>query len=748
MLATWGHLVYRRRWAALALSLLVLVASIGVLAQAGSLGNGNNTQTEAGRAASLIDSELPRTSGSSFAVIFGSPTLSVHDVRFRRAMQTALGPLRADRRVTSVQTPYDMGPAQAAAMESRDGHYALAVIAVRDGSGTAQGYYPELRALIHSSTLSTMAVGDLAINHDFDHILGQDLQRAEQVSLPLVLLLLLLVFGTLLAALLPLGVGMLAVVGGFAGIYLLARLTPVSQYAFNVVTLVGLGVAVDYSLFIVSRFREELARGATVENALARALDTAGRAIVFSGLTVAIGLAGLLFYQGTFLASMGGAGAIVVAFAVLYALTFLPAVLALLGPRVNAWRLPLGRRQSGRSLWHGLATAVMRRPVVVLALTVPFILLAGSPVLGIRLANSDVTALPPQAETHRGVDLLRRQFPGQDQTQISVVVRYPGGRVLSAARVGALYDLSRRIAALPDVLRVEGPVNVDPSLNRAGYQALYARPQATLPAAVRAQVRQNVGTHIVLLTVLSARPAASDQARDLVRTIRALHTAGDGHILVTGQTAFDLDTITLIADDTPAALGFIVVMTYLVLFLLLGSVVLPLKAIVMDMLSIMASFGLLVWIFQQGHLAAQLNFTPASLDPSVPVLLFGIVFGLSMDYEVLLLSRMKEEHEHTGETRQAVAAGLERSGRLITGAAAIMVAVFLAFALADSVIIKAIGLGLALAVAIDATIVRALIVPATMRLLGGLNWWAPRPLAHLHRRLHGTDALPVREVAA
>jgi RND superfamily putative drug exporter len=257
-----------------------------------------------------------------------------------------------------------------------------------------------------------------------------------------------------------------------------------------------------------------------------------------------------------------------------------------------------------------------------------------------------------------------------------------------------------------------------------------------------------VGAHIAVLTVLSARPAGSDAARALVRAIRALHPAGDGQLLVTGQPAYDLDTVALIARDAPAALGFIVVMTYLVLFVLLGSVVLPLKAVLTDMLSIAASFGLLVWIFQQGHLAAQLNFTPASIDPTVPVLLFAILFGLSMDYEVLLLTRIKEEHLRTGDTGQAVATGLERSGRLITGAAAIMVGVFVAFALADTVIIKAIGWGLVLAVAIDATLVRALIVPATMRLLGGLNWWAPRPLARLSLP-HGEGAasLPLAETA-
>ena len=449
---------------------------------------------------------------------------------------------------------------------------------------------------------------------------------------------------------------------------------------------------------------------------------------------MAIGLAGLIFYQGTFLASMGVAGAIVVAFAVLYSLTFLPAVLALLGPRVNRWRLPFLRPRPGRGFWAHLASWVMRRPVLVLAVTVPLVVLTGTPFLQLRLANGDVSSLPPSAEAYRGAQLLRQQFPGQDTTYIGVVAFYPTGHPLTAARVGALYDLSRRLARLRDVSGVQGPLNLNPHLGRAAYQRLYTGPRDRLGPAIQQALHQSVGRHIVAFTVLTPRPAESDAARAVVHAIRGERLAG-GQVLVTDQTAYDIDAIALIRDHTPAAVGFVVLMTYLVLFVLLGSVVLPLKAVITDILSISASFGALVWIFQQGHLSTLLNFTPASLDPTVPVLLFCIVFGLSMDYEVLLLSRMKEAYEQSGDARSAVAEGLERSGRLITGAAAIMVAVFLAFGLADVALIKAIGLGMAIAVTVDATIVRALIVPATMRLLGRLNWWAPRPLARLHRRV-------------
>jgi len=717
MLEGWGRFVHRRRWAVLGASLAMLALSGVLLAQGGDLGNPDTIpSTESGRASQLLSTELPRPTGAptgaSFTVVFRSETLAVADPAYRQAVTDALAPLRGDARVTSIRTYYD---APTPSLLSRDGHGMLAFVQLKDPRAVAEVYFEDLRALIRSDTLTILATGGLPINRDFDVILDRDLQRAEIVSLPVALILMLIVFGTVVGALVPLGVGVLAIVGGLGGVFLLTRFTDVSTYALNIVTLIGLGTSIDYSLFVVARFREELAAGASREDALARSMATAGRAVVFSGLTVAIGLSGLLFFEGTFLASLGLAGAIVVAVAVVYALTFLPALLAILGPRVNAWRLPFPRRaQTGSGLWHSIATAVMRRPLLVLVPTVAFVLAAGSPFLHIRLANADTTALPPQSESRRGYDMLVRDFPGQEQAAFPIVLYFADGEPLRSGRDAEVFALSRKIAALPDVLRVEAP---------------FDDTGRVLPATAV------TGPHIVVMRVVTARPASSDEARDLVRAIRALPDPAGGEILISGQTAFDLDTIDFIATHAVRAVTFIVVLTYLALFLLLGSVVLPLKAVLMNLLSISASFGAMVWVFVEGHFSQLMNFTPQALDPSVPVILFCIVFGLSMDYEVLLLSRIQEEYKRTGDNTHAVAEGLERSGRLITAAAAIMVAVFTGFALADVVIIKSIGLGMAVAVALDATLVRALIVPAAMRLLGDLNWWAPGPIARAHRWL-------------
>ena len=715
LLAWWGRFVYRRRWLVLVLSLLTVGASAASLIAGGQLRNVEFRDTEAGRASQLIRDEFPPVTGapvaatSSFVLIFTSNEgLAAADPRFVDGMNAALAPLRSDSRVVSIVTPDSVPPASAAALRSKDGKRALANVTVKGTTTEAEGFFSQLRALVRTDTFEVLSTGNIPLNGDINAALDRDLQRAEFVSLPLAFVLLLVVFGSAAAALLTLGVGVLVIVAGLGATFALARAIDVSQYALNIVTLIGLGVAIDYSLFIVSRFREELARGSEVESAVGIALATAGRAILFSGITVAIGLAGMLFYPGTFLVSLGVSGSLVVAAAVLYGLTFLPALLSILGPRAGAWRLPLPRSRGGGGVWHSIATTVMRRPVLVLVPTIALIAIAASPFTQLRLASADATILPPTIESRRGYDVLVNEFPGQGQSTVTVVARFPDDPLNHRA---ALEDLRARLAALPNVLRVDMPLSP-------------------------------TGPHIALLSVRTASTAQSDEARAIVRAARAQSLDG-GAVLVTGQTAFDVDAVDYLVERTPIAVGFVTLTTMLALFFLLGSIVLPLKAVAMNALSVSASFGALVWIIQQGHLANVLNFTPQSIEPSLPVIMFCIMFGLSMDYEVLLLSRIQEEYRRTGDNVAAVAMGLERSGRLITGAAAIMVGVFVAFALADVVIIKSVGIGLTIAVLLDATLVRALVVPATMRLLGRANWWAPWRLgrgAHLEAASTTMDA--------
>ena len=763
MFARWGRFVYRFRWATLVVSAVLLGASvIGVLTGGQVVGNeGFGASLEAGRTASLVTRDIHRDQPvvvtSGMTLIFSSATLKVTEAEFQAAMESAIAPLRGDARISGLTTPYSVPASEQATFMSRDGHKALVMVQFKDQARTSERYINEVIAAVHPGPLTVVATGQVPLNLAFNSTLDSDLVRAEYVALPVTFLMLILIFAAIVAALLPLGVGLLAIVGGLAGTMLLARFTDVSQYATNIVSLIGLAVAIDYSLFVVNRFRDELAAGATREEAIAIAMSTAGRAITFSGVTVAIGLSAMLFYQGTFMASMGAAGGIVVAIAVIYGLTFLPAALAILGNAVDWWprwarRLvpSLGvRRPAETGAWHAMATWVMRRPWFALIPALAVLIALGTPFLQLRMASSDVDALPPSNQARQGYDTLINDFPGWNESSVEAVAYYPDSSPFSPEHIGATYDLGRRLAALPNVIRVESIFDINPGLGRLDYQSLYSGSRDSLPSAMQDALANSAGKHIVLLNVLTNTPYTSDESRAIVRAVRAEHLT-DGQVLATGGTAFDLDVVNFILQRTPVAIGTVILVTYVILFLLTGSVVLPLKAVLTNLFSISASFGALVFVFQQGHLSGLLGFTAQSIDPSIPVILFSLVFGMSMDYEVLLISRIQEEYQRTGDNQAGVAMGLEKSGRLITGAAAIMCAVFIAFGLAQVVIIKSIGIGLAVAIALDATTVRILIVPAVMRILGRANWWAPRPLALLHRRLgageFGAQARqPVRE---
>ena len=717
MLMRWGDFVYRRRWAVLVLSVgFVALAIAGIVKGTSPSFNGNSTGTEAASADQLVQQQLPAQNARSLTLLYRSPTLTADSPAFQAAMQSSIAPLQADQRVQSILTPANGGPA-AASLVSRDQHEALAVVTLKDDGQASRATYADLRAEVGpSGPLQVLGTGDLAINAAFSSELGHDLSAASRTSLPITAILLLLVFGTVVAALLPLGVGALAVAGGFAGIFVLARFVDVSQYATDLTALIGLGVGIDYSLFVVSRYREQLARGDSPQQSLQVAMATAGRSVIFSALTVAIGLSGLLFFRGSYLATMGLGGAFAVVAAVVYAFTLLPALLAILGRRVNWLRLPVvGRQASGRGFWHMIANQVMRRPVVALVPALAILAVIASPVRGLQLGSGGIALLPPEDQARYAYDQIAQNFPHRDQEVIPVVLHYGSGDPLSAQRSAYTDRLAATIATMPGVLSVDNPAS------------------ASASAAAR---QAGVGAGIVELQVHSSYQPSSAQAKSLVGSIRNQAGPPGGSKLVGGSTAFTEDDVAWIVSRTPAAAVYVVLVTYLVLFLLVGSLLLPLKAVVMNLVSLGAAFGAIVWIFQEGHLSRWLDFTPQTQDPSIAVLIFCILFGLSMDYEVLMLNRIREEWQRTGDTRAAVAIGLERSGRLITGAAAIMVAVFASFGFGSgTVLIKALGIGLAVAITVDATLVRAVVVPAVMRLLGDLNWWAPGPLARLQRRL-------------
>jgi RND superfamily putative drug exporter len=731
MFSALAAFIYRRRWATLAASALFLAGSIAMVVRGGALTGGAFGDSESERVQALVAGVVGVSTDNTIVAVFHSPTLDPRNEPFQVAMKAALAPLAGDPAVLSVMTPDDAPPALAPDMVNGNAKSAVAMISLRGDFKATLAAYPEVRAKLRSAELEITCTGNLPFMDNLDAVLEHDLVRAEIVSLPLALLVLLLVFRTAVAAALPVGVGALAVVGGIAIVLGLSHVTDMAEYTINVCSLIGLGVAIDYSLFTVSRYREELALGRDYPEALAFALESAGRVVCFSGLAVGTGLVGLMFFEGSFLRAMGIGGAVVVLLAIVFALTFLPALLAVLGPRIHAGRLPLPLLGPSEGFWQRAASWVMQRPVSVLVPTLAVLCVMGSPFSRLEMTSADVRVLGLDVEARKGYELLRRDFPEEGDNRVVMGVEFPSAPALTAARIGALYDLSAKIAKIPHVRKVESLVS-DEGMGREDYQTVLLDPPDLYKAQVESGKKMTVGDRVVLLYALTDSAPASLASHEVIRALRADRAVLDGTLQVGGQTAADMDATDYVRARTPRAVGFVMATTFVILFLLLGSVVLPIKAILMNFLSVAGSFGALVWVFQEGHLGIA---DPRPVEQVLPVLLFCVLFGLSMDYEVLMLSRIKEAYARTGDNTLAVAEGLEKTAGLITSAAAIMIVVFAAFALARVVLIRAVGFGMALAVLIDASLVRLLLVPATMRLFGDWNWWAPRPLQRLRAAL-------------
>ena len=589
----------------------------------------------------------------------------------------------------------------------------------------------------------------MAIEYTFDHRIEEDLVKAEIVSGPLSLIILAIVFGTFLAALLPVGVGILTVLSAMGVTIWLSNVTDVTQYAVNIISLIGIGVSIDYSLFLVNRFREEMARNPDdIRTATAMSVATAGKAVFFSGITVAIGLMGMLFFTNTSLPSLGIGGTLAVTIAMIYSLVVLPAVLAMLGPKINTGRkLPFSFKietnDDGEGVWAKIANTVMDRPWAVLIPTLIILLGAGLPFFQAEFSLANRDALPPDDESRLGLDRIDEIWPKSTSNAALVVIDFDGTDPLNETNLRTMHRWM--VSQIDDerITEAFGYALPQMGMNESTVVQYWTTPSEFLTAeqnATREYLRdQFVAGDVTYVVFAIDGPSTSVESHEYVADLRedrneftdTLITGDDASLNVAGFAAYSLDTLWAIQDNLPIALAFILIATIVLIFIQVRSVVIPIKAIVMNILSISASFGMLVFVFQWGYGADLLNFTPQPIEATNPVIMFCIVFGLSMDYEVLMLSRIHEEWERTGDNTLAVANGLQKTGRLITGAAAIMVVVFSAFGLSSIIILKQIGLGLALAILLDATVVRALVVPATMRLMGKWNWWSPKWLDNL-----------------
>jgi putative drug exporter of the RND superfamily len=744
-----GRFVVRRaRWVVAAWAAIILLALPFAPQAPDALRAGGfiRDDLESARAKTLLEQELG-SPPSALVVAFHGDRLVAGTPAFETAVASAMADIPSAPHVVRVIS-HLLQPRQVSA----DRHTAYDVVLLDLPADDSPDALPILRERLGDAPgLEVELAGGPAFYGDVQHVSERDLQRSEVISLPLAALALLIVFGSLVAAGVPLVVGGSSVIVALAAIFVVAQLTPMSIFVLNLATLLGLGLGVDYSLLLTSRFREELARRPTdeadrVAEAVRITVATAGRAVFFSGLTVLLGLLGLVLFEFMILRSVGIAGAIVVGFAVSAALTLLPALLALSGHRLDRLAIRQVRTQPGaEGSWARLARWVMRRPVAVLVPTLAFLLLLGSPFLHVRFNSPDASILPPDVPSRAAFDRLRDAFGEGEFAPIAIAIR-TDGPATSPNNLTALYDYSRRIAADPRVARVDSLVDVDPRMTLAQYQLLYADPNGPRDRFTATILAATTKADLTAFTITTPYGPNRDEGRALVRDLRAatgpLAAPPGTSILVGGGAADVTDVVNGVAADFPRTALFIIVTTYLVLFALLRSVVLPAKALVMNALSITASFGALVWIFQDGNLSAILGFQPVGfVETTQPVILFCVLFGLSMDYEVFLLSRMKEVWDTTGDNTEAVARGLERSGRIVTSAALIVVVVAGSFAFADIVLIKALGLGVAISVALDATVVRALLVPATMRLLGRWNWWMPASLERfVANRLPASEA--------
>ncbi|MFE7478846.1 MMPL family transporter [Streptomyces sp. NPDC057552] len=690
--------------AALVITALAVFAGSGVADRMRG-GGWQAPDAESSYATEVLEREFP-ASQPNLLLLVDSGTASVDDPAVAAEAARITERLAGEQGISGVTSYWQT---KAPGLRAEDGREAIIAARV-GGDETAAGRTLERIAPAFAGESGPVTVsvgGPVAVQHEMQEIIQEDLLRAELIALPVTLVLLVMVFGSAVAAMLPLLVGIVAILGTNAVLRGLTEFTDVSVFAMNLTTALGLGLAIDYALFIVRRFREELDTGADPRTAVGTTLRTAGRTVLFSALTVAVSLSAMLVFPQYFLRSFAYAGIAVVLLAAAAALILLPAALMLLGPRVNALDLRrlLRRRKKGAAAaeaplkepgraWARFGGLVMRRAPVFAIVTAVGLVLLGLPFLGVKFGTADDRQLPVGAESRVVQEHIRDGFPGSPGGGLAMLVE--GGGTPAAYEA-----LKGRIEQVPGVQRVDGPVTGD--------SAAY-------------------------FSVLPEGEAVGEETQQLVRDLRAI-PADSLDTSVTGTAAVLVDSKDAIADRLPWAIGIIVVVTLLLVFLLTGSVLIPIQAVALNALSLTAMFGAVVWVFQDGNLSGVLAFTSTGdIETTLPVLMFCVAFGLSMDYGVFLLSRIKEEYDRTGDHEGSITFGLARTGGLITAAAVILAVVMVAIGTSRVTNTKMLGLGIALAVLMDAMVVRSLLVPAVMKLTGRATWWAPKPLRAFHQK--------------
>ena len=690
--------------------------------------------TEFNTASNVLSNDLQISSDKSVVVVFTSPKLLVTDKAFAEEVEASLGRLSKFRYVTKVQSFYHPG---LPFLVSKDNHTTYAIVTMKGSENFLEQETPALRQVAAASGLTVHLVGQSAVNYDVEKASAKDLEKVERITLPIVLLLLILVFGSVVAAFVPLVMGAVSVAAALALIYLLALATDVSIFALNIGTMIGLGLSIDFSLIMVSRFREELRRS-PLDQALDRTLQTAGRSITFSGITLASTMAVLSLFPVMVIRSVAVAIAIVAVTAIVTGLFLLPVVLVLLHRHLDRWNLraKIGFLRGGGRGWHRTIARVMKAPVASILAALAVIALITAPALWLKIRGVTVDVLPASTESRQAVDLVRKDFGQGELSPIFVVIQAPtDGGIWKPKVLKGVFDLHERMLHDPRVDHVQSLASLVPNPS-AGYMESLS-PATILTSPDRTRIAKQVaalhGQQRTTVIIVYPKDGPTDHStQSLMLGLRqhakqwAPGLAGM-NVLVGGEPAEHYDFIRTVYDQFPILLVLSLLVTFVVLMLFFHSLILPLFAIVMNALSLLASFGLLVLVFQWGIGDSILSFHAlGALEAYTPVMLFSVLFGLSTDYQVFLLTRIREQ-VHLGKSNDdAIATGLEQTAGLITAAALIMIVVFGSFALTGVLVIKEIGFALAVAVAIDATLVRVILVPASMKLLGKWNWYMPK----------------------
>ncbi len=734
-----AHLAVRRtKTMALVWLVILVAAAFGAahLEKQLQVGGFSLPGTQFNTASNVLSNELQISSDKSVVVVYTSPTLLVTDKKFASAVEASLGRLSDFRYVTKVQSFYHPG---LPFLVSKDNHTTYAIVTMKGSENFLEQETPPLRQVAAAPPLTTHLVGQSAVNYDVEKASSKDLEKVERITLPIVLLLLILVFGSVIAAGVPLVMGAVSVAVALALVYLLALVTDVSIFALNIGSMIGLGLSIDFSLIMVSRFREEL-RKAPLADAMERTLQTAGRSITFSGITLAATMTVLSLFPVMVIRSVAISIAIVAGTAIVTGLTLLPVVLVLLHRHLDRWNLraKIGFLRGGGNGWHRTIARVMKAPVASILAALAVLALLTAPAIWLKIRGVTVDVLPASTESRQAVDLVRKDFGQGELSPIFVVIQAPtDGGIWTPKVLKGVFDLHERMLHDPRVDHVQSLATLVPNPS-AGYMESLS-PATILTSPDRTRIAKQVSTlygdqRTTVIIVYPKDGPTDHSTQSLMLDLRhhakqwAPGLAGM-NVLVGGEPAEHYDFIRTVYGEFPILLVLSLLVTYFVLLLFFHSVILPLFAIVMNALSLLASFGVLVIVFQWGIGDNIFSFQAlGALEAYTPVMLFSVLFGLSTDYQVFLLTRIREQI-HLGKSNdEAISTGLEQTAGLITAAALIMIVVFGSFAFTGVLVIKEIGFALAVAVAIDATIVRVILVPASMKLMGKWNWWMPESL--------------------